>query len=180
MKSHNRHRALWGLAAGLALAVFGANPLAAQETGIVEGTVVDATEQPIAGAQVSIVGTQRGTITGADGTFRIANVAAGARQIRASRIGYGAQTQPVEVIAGQTVTVALSLTETAIALDQIIVTGTAGRQDRRAQSASVGTIDAAGLTEVAPISTVANLLQARTPGVSLTQASGTAGGGQRM
>jgi TonB-dependent starch-binding outer membrane protein SusC len=179
MKSQHRHRALWGLAAGLALAAFGVSPLAAQ-TGTIEGTVVDATQQPIAGAQVSIVGTQRGTITDAEGAFRIANVQPGDRQVRASRIGYGTQTQTVQVVAGQTATVSLSLTETAIALDQVIVTGTAGRQDRRAQSASVGTIDAANLTEVAPISTVANLLQGRTPGVSLTQASGTAGGGQRI
>jgi TonB-dependent starch-binding outer membrane protein SusC len=180
MQTQHRYRALWGLAAGLALAVFGANPLAAQQTGTVEGTVVDGTQSPIVGAQVSIVGTQRGTITDADGSFRIANVQPGDRQVRASRIGYGSQTQTVQVVAGQTATVSLSLTETAIALDQVIVTGTAGRQDRRAQSASVGTIDAAGLNEVAPISTVANLLQARTPGVSLTQASGTAGGGQRI
>jgi TonB-dependent starch-binding outer membrane protein SusC len=180
MQTQHRYRALWGLAAGLALAVFGANPLAAQQTGTVEGTVVDGTQSPIAGAQVSIVGTQRGTITGADGTFRIANVTAGTRQVRASRIGYGSQTQTVEVVAGQVASVSLALEETAIALDQIIVTGTAGRQDRRAQSASIATIDAAGLSEVAPISTVANLLQARTPGVSITQASGTAGGGQRI
>ncbi len=179
MNSHRGFKAF--LAAIAAVALFGATAVAAEaQTGTIEGTVVDASERPVTGAQVSVVGTQRGTITGPDGSFRITNVEAGAREVRAARIGYRTVTEPVQVVAGQTATVALSLFETAIALDQVIVTGTAGRQERRAQSASVGTIDAAGISEIAPISSVSNLLQGRTPGVSVTQASGTAGGGQRI
>ncbi|MEX0979575.1 MAG: carboxypeptidase-like regulatory domain-containing protein, partial [Gemmatimonadota bacterium] len=63
----------------LALGAFfiGAAPVAAQQ-GTVQGTVTDArTGQPIGAAQISIVGTQRGTLSNAQGTFRITNVSAG-------------------------------------------------------------------------------------------------------
>jgi TonB-dependent starch-binding outer membrane protein SusC len=180
MQTQHRYRALWGLAMGLAAAALAAAPLAAQQTGSIEGTVTDAADRPISGAQVNVVATQRGTITGADGTFRIANVEAGEREVRATRIGYRSVTQRVQVSAGEVATVSITLAETAVALDELLVTGTAGRQDRRAQSASIASMDAAGIMEVAPVSTMADLLQGRTPGVSLTQASGTSGGGQRI
>ena len=172
-----------GLVAVLALLAFLVMPhaVSAQQTGTIEGTVTDARTGALVGsAQVSIVGTQRGTLAGTDGRYRIANVTAGEVQIRATFIGYRTQTQTVTLQPGQTLTVDFALEQTALALDEILVTGTAGRQDRRAQSASIASIDASALTEVAPISSVANLLQGRTSGVSITSASGTSGATQRI
>lgn len=164
----------------LALSAF--LPSAAQaQTGTVQGTVVDGrTGAPLAFIQVVVAGTQRGTLTGSDGTFRIPNVAAGEVQITAISVGYRAASQTVTVPAGGTATVNFQLTQSAIALDEILVTGTAGRQERRAQAASVASIDAASLTEVAPVTTVATLLQGRTTGVSINQSSGTSGATQRI
>ena len=172
-----------GLVSALALLAFLVLPqaAAAQQTGIVEGTVTDARTGALVGsAQVSIVGTQRGTLAGTDGRYRIANVTPGEVQVRATFIGYRTQTQTVTVQPGQTVTVDFALEQTALALDEILVTGTAGRQDRRAQPASIASIDASALTETAPITSVANLLQGRTSGVSITSASGTSGATQRI
>ncbi|TVR63023.1 MAG: hypothetical protein EA422_10200, partial [Gemmatimonadales bacterium] len=172
-----------GLVSALALLAFLVMPpaVAAQQTGTVEGTVTDARTGALVGsAQVSIVGTQRGTLAGSDGRYRIANVTAGEVQVRATFIGYRTQTQTVTLQAGQTVTVDFALEQSAVALDEILVTGTAGRQDRRAQSASISSIDASSLTETAPITSVANLLQGRTSGVSITSASGTSGASQRI
>jgi TonB-dependent starch-binding outer membrane protein SusC len=180
MEFPHRCRALLGLVMGLALAGAGASPLAAQQTGVLEGVVIDVAGTPITGAQVSVMGTQLGTITGQDGSFRIANVPAGGPEVRAQRIGYRTATQTVSVEGGQTARLTITLTESVVALDQVIVTGTAGRQDRRAQSASIAALDAASIVETAPVSTLADVLQGRTPGVSLTQSSGTSGTGQRI
>jgi TonB-dependent starch-binding outer membrane protein SusC len=180
MKPQYRSGRLLAVVAGLLVGALVAAPAVAQEAGTLEGRVVDATGAPITGAQITIAGTQMGGITAQDGTFRIRNVPAGTREVRAQRIGYRAVTETVQVPAGQTASVTMTLAETAVALDQVIVTGTAGRQDRRAQSAAIASIDAANIVQTAPISTMADLLKGRTPGVSLTQASGTAGGGQRI
>ena len=134
----------------------------------------------IGSAQVSIVGTQRGTLSGSDGSYRIPNVTPGEIEIRATFIGYRTATETVTLQAGETATVNFALAHSAVALDEILVTGTAGRQDRRAQTASIGSIDAASLNEIAPVTSVENLLQARSAGVSISQASGTSGATQRI
>lgn len=166
------------LAAGLLLA---APSFAAAQTGSVIGRVTDArTMAPIPSAQVVVVGTQIGTLTDSDGTYRIPNVNPGTRQVRVITIGFRSETLTTDVVAGQTSRLDFALSVSAVALDEIIVTGTAGRQDRRAQAASVSSVNASAISEVAPITSVADLLQARTTGVSITQASGTSGGTQRI
>ncbi len=171
-----------GLVSALMLALFVWAPsIAAAQEGAVEGTVTDArTGQVIGSAQVSIVGTQRGTLSGSQGQYRIPNVTPGEVEVRATFIGYRTNTQTVTVGTGETVTVNFELAQSAVALDEILVTGTAGRQDRRAQAASVSSIDAASIMETAPVTSVANLMQARTSGVHITSASGTSGATQRI
>ena len=151
------------------------------QAGTVTGRVTDAnTGAPVPSAQVFIVDTQLGTLTGADGNYRIPNVSAGSRLVRVITLGYRSETLTVDLAAGQTARVDFQLSVSAVALDEIIVTGTAGRQDRRAQASSVSSMSATALRDVAPISSVSNLLQARTTGVSISSASGTSGGGQRI
>ena len=155
------------------------SPAAAQD-GVVTGTVTNQANQPQAGVQVRVVGTELGAFTDEEGQYRIVGVPVGQQTIRASRIGMAASTQTVTVGAGETVTVNLVIREAAIDLDAIVVTGTAGLQERRAQGAQVARINAAELTEVAPITSISELMQARTAGVSITQSSGTSGTAQRI
>jgi TonB-dependent starch-binding outer membrane protein SusC len=179
----NLKRLIWTPAAFVAMlgVLLLAPGEALAQQGVVTGQVVDGrTGSPVASAQVSIVGTQLGTLTDREGNFRIPNAPAGAQQVRATFIGYRTSTQDVQVIAGQTATVNFQLSESAVALDELIVTGTAGRQERRAQAASISTLDVASLTQTAPITSVANILQGRTTGVSITTSSGTAGSTQRI
>lgn len=165
-------------ALGLILAAPGS---AQTQAGIVAGRVTDArTGAAIPSAQVFIVDTQLGTLTDAEGNYRIPNVSQGTRQVRVITIGYRSETATVSVVGGQTARADIQLAISAVALDEIIVTGTAGRQDRRAQASSVSTVNASAVNEVAPITNVATLLQSRTTGVSITTASGTSGGGQRI
>lgn len=165
-------------ALGLSLAMPGT---AQAQQGTVVGRVVDGrTGVGIPGAQVFVVNTQIGTLSDPEGNYRIAAVIPGEREIRVITIGYRSETQTISVVAGQTSRADFQLGWSAVALDEIIVTGTAGRQDRRAQAASISSVDASSITQVAPITNVATLLQARTTGLSITTASGTSGGSQRI
>src|SRR5690554_3030114 len=129
-----------------------AAPLFSQATGTVMGTVVEArTMRPLSGAQVQVVGTGIGALTNADGRFMLVNVAAGATTIRAGMIGHGSLEQPVTVSAGETTTLDFELEEQALALDEVVVTGTAGGEQRRAVGNVVSRIDAAAVTEMLPV-----------------------------
>ena len=70
------------------LMALGATRLAAQ-TGKVTGLITDATTgQPIEGVQVSLAGTGRGAITGANGRYFILTVPPGTYTVSARRVGY--------------------------------------------------------------------------------------------
>ena len=94
------------------------------QTGTVSGRVTDARSQaPIAGAQISVIGTVRTTTTRDDGTYSI-GLTAGTHMLRASKIGYAPSLDTVTVGTGATSTQNFSLTAAPIGLDQIVVTGT--------------------------------------------------------
>jgi TonB-dependent starch-binding outer membrane protein SusC len=165
----------------LGLLLWAAPPLAAQEGGTITGRVVDAaTQAPISGAQVRVQGTARGATTGGEGRFEISGVPAGAATLQASTLGYATALRPVTVTAGQTVDVTFALSTQVLQLDAMVVTGTAGRQEVRAQGATVAAIPMGDVMEVAPVSTVSEVLQGRVPGVSLTQGSGVTGTAQQI
>lgn len=147
----------------------------------ITGRVTDeATGRPLVSVQVFVAGTELGTTTDADGRYAIQDVPAGAREIRARLLGYGEKSQAVTVPAEGTVAVDFQLATQAIALDALLVTGTAGRQERRAQGAAIANVNVAQVSDVAPVTDVAEILQARVPGVSLTQGSGVAGSAQQI
>ncbi|MDE2805433.1 MAG: SusC/RagA family TonB-linked outer membrane protein [Gemmatimonadota bacterium] len=153
--------------------------LAAQDAGVLTGQVTDAaTGAPIASAQIFILGTGRGTLTNSEGRYLLAQVPVGEYELQAELIGFAASTQPVTVVAGQTTITDFSLSVTALQLDELVVTGTAGVRLRREQPATIAQVDAAALTEFAPISNVADVLQSRLPGVSMKQGNGQSGAGQ--
>src|SRR5438045_1939105 len=65
----------------------------AQGTGTLRGTVVDSTtQQPVGGAQVQLVGTNRVTFTDASGVYRFTGVTAGSATVRVQKIGFAQQT----------------------------------------------------------------------------------------
>jgi TonB-linked SusC/RagA family outer membrane protein len=167
-------------AAALILAV-GQQPLSAQApTGTVTGVVTSPTGEPIVGAQVLIVGTQRGTVTNARGTFILARVPAGARQVRVVSLGYRSETQAVQVTDGGTATVEFRLEVSAVALDELVVTGTVGGTERRAIGNVVSNIRASDVVEIAPIRDVQSLINARAPGVVITPGTGQVGSGSQI
>ncbi len=151
---------------------------AAMAQGEVAGTVVDAaTRQPIAGVQMTVEHTTLGTVTTSDGRFRIDNVPSGQLTIVARRIGYASHS--LTATAGDT-TLAFALTPQALNLDQVVVTGTAGGQQKREIGNAVSQIDAATVTKYAPVANFQDLLQGRAPNVDIMPGSGQVGTGSRI
>ncbi len=177
-------RNLHGMArrAASALAVFvatllGVASLTAQ-TGTISGRVIDAqTAQPIASAQVVISALSIGSLTQQNGRFVLQNVPPGVHTVAILRIGYQTAQATVAVEANGVATQDFSITQTALSLDEIIITGTPGGTERRALGNSVAAVNAATITEQAVITGVQDLLSARTPGLRFGRVDGQVGGG---
>jgi TonB-dependent starch-binding outer membrane protein SusC len=152
-----------------------------QATGVVTGTVRDATSMaPRANVQVSIPGTGLGTLTTAQGRFLIPNVPAGTHRVLVQSIGYATVEETVTVASGQTVALEFTLQQRALDLDEIVVTGTAGGQQRRAIGNVVASVNAAQVLEKAPVTNVNQLLGQRTPGLMLLPGTGQVGTGSAI
>jgi TonB-linked SusC/RagA family outer membrane protein len=171
---------LAALAAAAALGL-GAAPAAAQGSGTVVGRVTEAaTQRPVAGARVTVVGSQRSTVTGPDGRYTLGGVPEGTRQLRAAVLGYATGERSVTVAAGGTATADFALRASAVSLDALVVTGTAGETQRRAVGTTVAQIDAREVVETAPVRSVQDLINGRAPGVVILPGTGTVGSGARI
>ena len=150
------------------------------QTSSISGSVTDAASVPIVAAQVSIPGTRYATATDASGRFHLTGLTdpvGTAVTISARRIGYSSTSLAVHVGDED---VALHLSATAVSLNEVVVTGTPGSTERRALGVDVAQIDAASLVQKAPISDVQQLLNGRTPGVTLLGNSGVVGAGSTV
>jgi TonB-linked SusC/RagA family outer membrane protein len=153
--------------------------LYAQATGSIRGRVAEATtNRPLANAQVALTGTTRESLTNAAGEFLMVGVPEGSHTLRVEMLGYASASQQVSVTAGEPVTVAITLDVSALTLDRIVVTGTPGATSRRAIGNSVTSVDAATITQQTAITSLAELMQAKSPGVQILPNSGTLGASQ--
>ena len=155
----------------------GMGELQAQQ-GDISGLVLEeGSGNALQGAQVTIAEMQRGVLAGAGGRFLLEGVPAGTHTVTVEYIGYATASQEVRVVANETTLLEFNLRQQAFALDEIVVTGTAGVTERRQIGHSIGIVEAADLVEIAPITTVNQLLQGRIAGASILQRSGNIGSG---
>jgi TonB-dependent starch-binding outer membrane protein SusC len=146
------------------------------QTGVVEGTVTAAvTAQPLAGAQVYVLDSDLGALTGSDGTYRIENVPVGEVTVAAQLLGFGPAEQTATISEGETVTLNFEMAEEALALDAIVVTGQAGQARRREIGHSLTQINVSDAVERA--STLEQLLQGGAPGVRVSFTDASVGSG---
>ncbi|HJQ54164.1 MAG TPA: TonB-dependent receptor [Gemmatimonadaceae bacterium] len=166
----------WKLLMAIAVFVLPLRIATAQGSGTVRGTVVDSTsQQPVAGAQVSLVGTNRVTTTDASGVFRFTGVAAGPATIRVQRIGFAQHTVSVVVTDGATVAADLAMQPVATTLSQVVVIGY-GSSSRAEVTGALTTVSAADIKNT-PIAGVDAALQGKAAGVQVTQNAGNPGNG---
>jgi TonB-linked SusC/RagA family outer membrane protein len=155
-------------------------PAFSQQRGTITGEILDqTTRRPLVGAQVSIPGTALGTVTNATGRYLLPNAPIGEVTIRVQFIGYSTASRTVAVGAGETVTANFELSQAAIALDEVVVTGVGVATERRKLGNTIATIDTRKL-EAAPAVSFSELLQAREPGVMAMSSGGLAGEGMKI
>lgn len=168
------------LATTLALLAAGVTSALAQ-SGTITGQVTDARSMgPVSNAQVSISALGTGSLTQANGRYLLQNVPAGTHVVEVVQIGYTRTSREVVVRAGETVEANFVISQQAIGLDELIVTGTAGATQRRALGQSVARIDASETMQVAPVREMQDMLQGRAAGAYIRQASGVVGTGAQI
>ncbi|MDT8340027.1 MAG: SusC/RagA family TonB-linked outer membrane protein [Longimicrobiales bacterium] len=170
---------MWAASLSLALAALALGPgsVRAQETGRIVGQVTAAMNmEPLEGAQVFVEGLRIGGLTNAEGRFLILNVPAGTHVVRVENLGFASATRSVTVTAGGTVTVDFTLSETALALEEIVVTGTAAEVRAREVGNSLDAITSRDIENL-PVTNPENILGGRVPGLTVTQAGGQPGAG---
>src|SRR5262245_5113637 len=174
MRLRAPYQARWGTTlAGLLTAVLLAARVHAQ-TGSIVGQVIDKTgRQPLNGVQVSVDGTTRGGLSDARGRFSIAGVPTGTVTVRATYIGYRTETRQATVSVGAAATVEFELGVSAVSLDEVVVTGTAGAVEKKQVGATISTVSVANVQEKVPVTDMSSVLMARIPGL---RSVGTAGG----
>lgn len=157
---------LFSLLPGAALAQF-----------TVEGTVFDAaTDTPIPGANVLIVGTTTGVSTDADGQFEV-RVTEDAATLRFSFVGYQTVEEEVTPSTGR---LDIRLEPDVSNLEEVVVTGLATSIQRRNLANAVTKIDAEDIAGNVDPSTLDNALQGKLPGVNIVSQSGAPGGGNNV
>ncbi len=164
--------AVWGLPP---------EPLSAQAVGTIVGRVTNAQSgAPLSGAQISVGSAGMGGLSNAEGRFLFANVPAGQVTVRVQLIGYSTGQTVANIVAGESTVVDFRLTESALDLDGIVVTGTAGGTQRRAIGNVVSTVDAEEVVRQAPVSNVDQLLAQRSPGLMMLPGGGNVGTGAQV
>ncbi|MBX6330596.1 MAG: SusC/RagA family TonB-linked outer membrane protein [Gemmatimonadaceae bacterium] len=137
------------------------------QQGRITGQVTDAgTRQPVAAAQINIVGTTIGVLTNDRGQYTIPGLRPGLYTVRVLRVGYSERRDTATVTAGQTTTLDLQLQAVATTLNPVVTTAT-GQQRRVEVGNAIGQIDAAKAAENTGVANMGDLLVARTPGVTV-------------
>jgi TonB-linked SusC/RagA family outer membrane protein len=164
----------------LAAALFALVPMlltptgtARAQGGTISGVVLDRGQTPLPNAQVTVQGTRLGSLTDANGRFRIAGVNGTSAMLEVRRLGYKMAT----TIASVGTETQVNMEPASINLDAVVVTGQPGSTARRTLGVDITQIDASSITAKAPINNFQNLINGRAPGVTILQNSGVIGSG---
>ena len=170
-RARNRGPVRWtgflGAALGL-LAWAVAVPASAQQVRVMGTVTSSETGAPVPGVNVMVKGTPIGTLTGGSGRYTLQVPTANDTLVFAM-IGFAERLEPVN---GRT-QVDVALEVSAVALDEIVVTGY-GTQQRRDVTGSVVSVSGSEVTELAS-PTVVQSLQGRVAGMQVTPNSGEPG-----
>ncbi len=133
------------------------SPLHAQQGGTITGSITDAdTGIPIAGVNISLVGTTFGTTTSPNGIFNLSSIPSGRYTLRVSMVGYTLIQRSVDVREGESLRIDLALVPSAIVTPGITITATRARE--RETPVTFSTLEAHSLEERYTVQDVPQLL----------------------
>lgn len=133
----------------------------------ISGTVKDATGEPLPGATISVMGGNKGTVTGIDGTYSI-EVETGVTLVF-SYIGF--QNQSFDI--GNQTTIDVTLLEDESSLEEVVVVGY-GTVNKRDLTSAISQVSGKEI-ESRFTSRIDEALQGKLAGVSVQQTSGLPG-----
>ncbi|MDR1783078.1 MAG: TonB-dependent receptor [Dysgonamonadaceae bacterium] len=139
-----------------------------QQVKTISGIVKDAAGEPLIGASVSILGSNAGSVTDAEGKFTISDVPQGA-SLQVVYIGYVTQ----RIVIGNRTVFNITLEEDAQALEEIVVVGY-GTQKKESLSGSVTSINSEDINATKTENLLTNL-QGKMPGLLIRQQTGEPG-----
>lgn len=141
----------------------------------ITGQIMDGgTNEPLIGANVRLSETNQGTITAADGTFTLDNVADGNYKLLISYVGYKDQNIDVTMSGSSQSIGTVSLKESLLLSDQVVISGTRMAEKLTESPATIGVITSKQIDEL-PSFNPGELL-ARVKGVDFVR-SGVVGTG---
>ncbi|MEJ2679670.1 MAG: TonB-dependent receptor plug domain-containing protein, partial [Gemmatimonadota bacterium] len=149
----------------LAIALLLALPMAAsaQQARRVVGQVQDNARNPLAGVQVTVLGTSVGTLTNSDGHFAL-EAPAGADSIQFVYIGYRTVVRAIAPVVNVTMRVE------AVALEGIVVTALGIEREQRTIPYAAQSISGGSVADV-PTPNLASSLQGNVAGIHVTNSS---------
>ncbi|MBK8057919.1 MAG: TonB-dependent receptor [Gemmatimonadetes bacterium] len=137
----------------------------------------EVTQRPIVGARVLGQGTSADVRSDAEGSFRLAGLTGDSVTLEVRMLGYVALLRTVAVGATD---VRLLIVRTALKLDQVVVTGTAGGAQRRTLGNAVDQIDIGEVQKTMPVNEVQSMINGRSAGVTVAPGTGMVGAGPRI
>jgi TonB-linked SusC/RagA family outer membrane protein len=139
-----------------------------KDSRVIAGTITDDKGVALSGVSVQIKGTKIGTTTDVNGKFSI-KVNDNSSILVFNSTGYAVQ----EIAVGAQTTIGVSLISSINKLDDVVVIGY-GTQKKITVTGSIGTVSTTDILR-APVSSVANALAGRSPGIIAVQRGGEPG-----
>src|SRR5689334_174053 len=151
----------------------------AAQSGTVAGTVVAiGSQRPLAGVEVGVAGVAgRGAITDGSGRFRLTDLPGSTVVLNVRFLGYRPVIDTVPV--GKT-DIRIELSERALELNQVVVTGTAGGAQTRELGTAVSVVNVADVTAQNAIPSLQGLINGRAAGVNVIQTTGQVDAGSQI
>lgn len=149
----------------------------AQKTNyVIKGKVSDI-NGGVPGAAVRIEGTSLGASTDIDGNYTLnASVASGKYKLTFSSVGYAVAVQSITLGDQANLSVNATLKDDVMKLDEVVVTGSTLKSNRRELGNAISSVSATQLQSTGT-NNLTSALQGKIPGAQITQNSGDPAGG---
>ena len=146
----------------------------------ISGKITGAANAGLPGISVQVRNTTFGSVTDANGNYSFqANLQPGTYQLDISGVGYKAISRSIQLGSQSTYNADASLTEDALKMDEVVITGVSLGTTRRQMGSYISTVKSDELTKGATANVLA-ALQGKTAGAQVIQNSGDPAGGMTV
>lgn len=142
---------------------------AANDKGNLHGVVLDVNKQPVEGITIRLSNLQAVYVTDKNGKFSINGLEEGVYTVNISGIGYDATEQKVNIIAGKTINIKLTVQSSSTQLKDVAIVGKNKTQQVKEQAIKAVVVDIKAVADQP--ATVAELMN-RAPGIRIRQSGG--------